>query len=60
MQSNRLRRRRIQPFVEWLEAHNAKGFIGEYGVPNNDPRWLTVLDNFLAEMKRKRSEAVAG
>jgi len=24
------------------------GFIGEYGVPDSDPRWLTVLDTFLA------------
>ena len=24
-----------------------KGFIGEFGVPHNDPRWNTVLDNFL-------------
>lgn len=38
---------RLAPFVAWLRAHNARGFVGEYGVPDNDPRWLTVLENFL-------------
>src|SRR5690606_34479588 len=39
---------RVTEFVEWLDEKGAKGFIGEYGVPGNDSRWLTVLDNFLA------------
>ena len=43
---------RLGPFVEWLKEHNARGFIGEFGVPDNDPRWLVVLDNFLAAMKQ--------
>ncbi len=38
---------RVKPFVDWLKAHNARGFLGEYGVPDDDGRWLTVLDNFL-------------
>jgi endoglucanase len=38
---------RAKPFVEWLKARNARGFMGEYGVPDTDPRWLTVMDNFL-------------
>lgn len=42
---------RLMPFVEWLKEHNARGFIGEFGVPDHDPRWLVVLDNFLAAMK---------
>ncbi len=41
---------RVQPFLGWLRAHNARGFLGEYGVPGNDPRWLTVLDNFLGAL----------
>ena len=39
---------RVKPFVDWLKAHGARGFIGEYGIPTNDVRWLTVLDNFQA------------
>jgi endoglucanase len=38
---------RVQPFLDWLHENNLRGFIGEYGVPDNDPRWLAVLDNFL-------------
>jgi endoglucanase len=38
---------RVKPFVEWLQATNSRGFIGEYGVPANDARWNTVLDTFL-------------
>lgn len=39
---------KVKPFIEWLEANNKKGFIGEYGVPNNDRRWVSVMDRFLA------------
>lgn len=38
---------RVRPFVDWLRARGARGFLGEYGVPGEDGRWLTVLDNFL-------------
>jgi Ca2+-binding RTX toxin-like protein len=38
---------RLQVFEDWLQAHNAKGFIGEFGVPANDPRWLQALSNFV-------------
>ncbi len=41
---------RLKPFLDWLKAHNARGFLGEYGVPDNDPRWLAVLDNFLGTL----------
>jgi Ca2+-binding RTX toxin-like protein/aryl-phospho-beta-D-glucosidase BglC (GH1 family) len=41
---------RLQPFIAWLKENNLKGFIGEYSVPDNDPRWQVVLDNFLAEL----------
>lgn len=42
---------RVKPFIDWLKANNKKGFIGEYGVPGNDTRWLVVLDNFLRYIK---------
>ena len=38
---------RLQPFVQWCTTNNVPCYLGEYGIPNNDPRWLTVLDNFL-------------
>jgi len=37
----------VKPFVNWLKANGKKGFVGEFGVPRNDVRWLKVLDNFL-------------
>jgi endoglucanase len=42
---------RLEPFVEWLKTNNKKGMIGEFGVPGNDPRWLTMLDNALTYMR---------
>jgi endoglucanase len=38
---------RLRPFQDWLQQRGARGVITEYGVPDNDPRWLTVLDRFL-------------
>jgi endoglucanase len=43
---------RVQPFLDWLQQNNAKGFIGEFGVPKDDPRWLVLLDNFLNTLKQ--------
>jgi len=37
----------VKPFINWLKANGKKGFVGEFGVPKNDSRWLVVLDNFL-------------
>ena len=42
---------RVQPFVNWLKDNNLRGYIGEYGVPDDDARWLTTLDNFLKHLK---------
>ncbi len=39
---------RLTNFVNWCNANGVRGFVGEYGVPDNDPRWLPVLDNALA------------
>src|SRR5260370_3724693 len=41
---------RVAPFVNWLKANNGRGYLGEYGIPNTDARWMTVLDNFLAAL----------
>lgn len=38
---------RVRPFVEWLEEHNLRGIIGEYGIPGDDTRWLEGLDIFM-------------
>lgn len=41
---------RIKDFTNWLDANGLEGFIGEFAVPGDDPRWLTVLDNFLTTL----------
>jgi len=43
---------RVKPFVEWLKKNGKRGYIGEFGVPDNDPRWLTMMDNMLAYLKQ--------
>ncbi len=42
---------RLQPFIAWLKENNARGFLGEFGIPCDDPRWLEVLDNFISALK---------
>jgi hypothetical protein len=42
---------RLKPFFAWLKENNLKGFIGEFGVPSNDPRWLEVQERALSFMK---------
>jgi endoglucanase len=41
---------RLQPFVTWCTTNNVPCYLGEYGIPNDDPRWLTVLSNFLTAL----------
>jgi hypothetical protein len=31
----------------FLSTHNARGFVGEFGIPDTDRRWLVVMDRFL-------------
>lgn len=38
---------RVRPFVEWCQANEVPGYVGEFGVPGNDARWLDVLRPFL-------------
>ena len=37
-------------FATWCEKNNVRGFIGEFGIPNDDIRWNKVLDNFMNVM----------
>jgi len=41
---------RLAPFTQWCTNNNVKCYLGEYGIPNTDVRWLTVLDNFLTAL----------
>jgi endoglucanase len=39
-------RRRIVPFLAWCSRNRVQGFVGEFGVPGADLRWLKVLIGF--------------
>ena len=41
---------RLTPFVNWCVTNNVKCYLGEYGIPNTDARWLAVLDSFLTTL----------
>ena len=41
---------RLKPFLEWCANNNVRGYLGEYGIPNTDARWMMVLDNFLTSL----------
>ena len=38
---------RLAPFAKWLKDNGLKGFMGEFGVPSNDPRWIEVQKRFV-------------
>ena len=42
---------RLKPFVDWCNRYGKRGFVGEYGIPDDDSRWLTVLENALNYLK---------
>lgn len=42
---------RAKYFVEWLKQYNKRGLLGEYGVPDDDPRWLETLENLLIYLR---------
>jgi aryl-phospho-beta-D-glucosidase BglC (GH1 family) len=50
---------RLQPFLNWLQEHNAQGFIGEFGVPGDDPRWLAPLEKFVDELHARGLDGTA-
>jgi endoglucanase len=44
--------RRLVEFAGWCAVNGVRGFLGEFGVPGNDPRWLRVLGPFLDALDR--------
>ena len=45
---------RLEPFYKFLKENNLKGMVGEFSVPDNDPRWLVILDNAYKYMQEKQ------
>jgi endoglucanase len=42
---------RLKGFRDWITERNAIGFVGEFGVPANDDRWLAALSNFTKHLR---------
>jgi endoglucanase len=38
----------LNTFTTWLQAHNGRGIIGEWGIPTNDSGWYPCARNFMA------------
>jgi len=51
---------RLQEFVTWLHTYNLRGMLNEYGVPDDDPRWLTLLGNALAYLEQNNDVILGG
>jgi endoglucanase len=51
---------RVAQFLYWLSLKGAKGYVGEFGVPNNvaspDYRWNVALDNFMSDLNSSNVE----
>jgi len=49
--------KRVMPFVNWLRENNKKGIVGEFAVPDTDPRWLSVMQAFLKYLSDNKVSA---
>ncbi len=50
----------VRPFAEWLELHQVRGIISEFGVPGDDPRWLELTRQLLAYLAKRISRGPIG
>jgi hypothetical protein len=50
----------LQSFVGWLHTYNLRGMVTEYGVPDDDPRWWTLLGNALAYLQQNNDVILGG
>jgi endoglucanase len=44
----------VRPFAQWLSGHNARGILAEFGAPNDDARWLEVIERLLPWLDQER------
>ena len=43
----------VRPFAEWLKQRRVRGIITEFGVPNDDPRWLELTERLLSYLAQQ-------
>jgi endoglucanase len=44
----------VRPFAEWLRQHKQNGIITEFGVPNDDARWLRLVQELLPYLGKEK------
>jgi endoglucanase len=44
---------RVRPFAQWLKLHHQRGIITEFGVPNDDVRWLELTRRLLSYLAQE-------
>jgi endoglucanase len=44
----------VRPFAQWLKERNARGILAEFGAPNDDTRWLEVIERLLPWLEHER------
>ena len=47
----------VRPFVEWCKTNEVRGFVGEFGVPDTDARWLETMAHFLDYLRENQMPA---
>lgn len=40
----------VAPFKAWLQEYTLRGFLGEFGAPNDDPRWVDLEEALLEDL----------
>jgi len=44
--------KRFKAFADWCQRNNVAGFLGEFGIPGEDPGWRSVLSATLAAVRQ--------
>ena len=45
----------VRPFIEWLRKNSVAGFVGESGVPADEPAWFPLLKRFAAYLSEEQT-----
>ncbi len=49
--------KRFSAFAEWCQRNNVPGFLGEFGIPGDDPGWRAVMSTTLAAVQQSEMSA---
>ena len=49
--------RRLEPFRQWCQDNGVRCYLGELGVPGDEPGWLEALERFLSALDEAGMDA---